>query len=539
MGKSRPDGSSSRSACSDVCLSVGPCLATLRLVRACSSRHHSLFVTLDSSVPKLPTYFYYKHQKKSIRTVQLSTLGAIDSSISNRGLYIPSHRSSLPAIPMKSNVQHSTNISSALPFDIIALIIDNVGDNKDTDVLKKLALVSHSFLQICNKHLFATIDLHDATPGYHVASSKRGFVKLLQSRPDVVKYIRQLTYKVGNLNHSDSFPLQAFLSPPHHPNVDKDDDLLSPTLPNFLRTISRLNSLRIFGSKLDWNTLDSSLTSAFLHLMHLPTVNHIELSCIQNFPLSSLTSVVDLHRLDIFFLSRLNPFEEDGSHEFVVQSGMLPKIREFRTFSSSLLTRKLLHAKTQNGHPAFNFADLRQLTLSYFPEDEQNIRYLLQNAKLLEKLYLRLGYRRNFAGLLSSSARTLKILDLAIPLHKETAPQPLAGLCEELEAMAGHNNKLEALFLEILIDAQKTENFVGSIFQDVGNVLVNPGWSALRQVSFKVAIASHLVSNVVTEKLFNALQSVPDKYLSHLSKLESVALSFSAYVQVAKHVKCD
>ena len=66
-------------------------------------------------------------------------------------------------------------------FDIIALIIDIVGGNNDTNLLKKLVLVSHFFLQICSRHLFATVELHDADPMCHVASSKKGFIKLLES----------------------------------------------------------------------------------------------------------------------------------------------------------------------------------------------------------------------------------------------------------------------------------------------------------------------------------------------------------------------
>ena len=79
-------------------------------------------------------------------------------------------------------------MSPVLPFEIITLIIDIVGENEDTNLLKELALVSHSFLQICSKHLFAVIELDDAC-----LSSKRGFVKLLKSRPEVVEYIRKLT----------------------------------------------------------------------------------------------------------------------------------------------------------------------------------------------------------------------------------------------------------------------------------------------------------------------------------------------------------
>ena len=65
-------------------------------------------------------------------------------------------------------------MSPVLPFDIIALIIDTVGENKDTKLLKELALVSHSFLQICSKHLFATVELYNANPSYHPPIFKEG-----------------------------------------------------------------------------------------------------------------------------------------------------------------------------------------------------------------------------------------------------------------------------------------------------------------------------------------------------------------------------
>ena len=150
--------------------------------------------------------------------------------------------------------------SSVVPFDTIPLIIDIVGENKDIDLLKDLALVSHSFLQICNKHLSATTKLHD-------------------------KYIRKLTYNVSDY---------AWLGRYAPADVDH---ILSPILPNSLKTIPHLDYLEIKVAG-GWNTLDSSLPSALLHLMHLPTiVTHINLSSIYNFPLSSLTPCVDLHHI--------------------------------------------------------------------------------------------------------------------------------------------------------------------------------------------------------------------------------------------------
>ena len=124
-------------------------------------------------------------------------------------------------------------MSLVLPFDIITLIIDIVGENEDTDLLKELSLVSHSFLQICSKHLFATIELDDAAN-----SSKRGFVKLLKSRPEVVKYIRKLKYMFGG-NQPFSVPV------PTSPSCVDDDRLLSFIFPNFLQSIPHLNCLII------------------------------------------------------------------------------------------------------------------------------------------------------------------------------------------------------------------------------------------------------------------------------------------------------
>ena len=399
-------------------------------------------------------------------------------------------------------------MSPVLPFDIIALIIDIVAENEDTNLLKELALVSHSFLQICSKHLFATVELYDADPNYPVASSKKGFVKLLKSRPEVVKYIRKLKYYVGH-------------------NINNDDHLLSPILLNFLPTISRLNYLTITTlctPQLDWKTLESSLTSAFLHLMHLPTINHIDLSYFQKFPLSSLSQSVNLHRLDIFHMTYLYPHEEDDSSEIVVEM-MMPKIRDFRTSSSPLLTTKLLQAKTQDGQSAFNLMDLRQLSISFNEfDDERNIRYLLQNAMLLEIFHLSVFRARSLVGILSLIPRTLKVLDLTVALHyRESAS--LGGLFEELEALAGHN-MLEALSFAFQVDDDETVDSIGSIMQEVEKVLVEPGWSTLRQVSFKIPIGPW--GNSV--ELCEALQSLPDKYLSHLSKLESIAFDYSAYL---------
>ena len=183
----------------------------------------------------------------------------------------------------------------------------------------------------------------------------------------------------------------------------------------------------------------------------------------------------------------------------------------------------LLDVEGQDGRPVFNLADLRQLSICFVIfEDKRNIQRLLEKAKLLERLHLKVDIGQSLVGVLSTSARTLKVLDLTIRLYQYGLP-PLAGLCEELEAMAGHNT-LEVLSFEVLVNSYSTFDSVGSTIQEVGDILVKPGWPALRQVSFKLPVKDCGGCAELTE----ALQFLPDKYLSRLSKLD-VAFNYSAY----------
>ena len=268
--------------------------------------------------------------------------------------------------------------------------------------------------------------------------------------------------------------------------------------------------------------------------MRFPTINHIDLSNIINFPISSLPRSVNLHRLDMDSLSMSN-FDHLG---IVIDLEMILKIREFHTSDSYLSTTQLLHAKMQDGRPAFSFMDLRRLWIFLMEsEDEQNFRYLLQNAKLLEKLHISVFPGQALVGLhdiLSPNARTLKVLSFSVSTVG-LAPLPaLSGLCEELEAMTGHY-MLEALSIEFDIEVgDATVDSVGCDFQKVEKVLVKPGWSSLRQVSFIVTSSIECITPNLTE----AFQSLPGKYLSHLQN-SSLSLSTFQFALSQTHSYSD
>ena len=82
---------------------------------------------------------------------------------------------------------------------------------------------------------------------------------------------------------------------------------------------------------------------------------------------------------------------------------------------------------------------------------------------------------------------------------------------------------LEAITLGIHVAGHETEDFIGSIIQTMEKILVKPGWSTLRQVSFTLLIPYDESST----ELFMLLQFLPDRYLSHLPKIESIAFNYS------------
>ena len=165
--------------------------------------------------------------------------------------------------------------------------------------------------------------------------------------------------------------------------------------------------------------------------MHLPTINNIDLSLIENFPLSSFTPSVNLHQLDIFRVDPSDQIKEDGEPEddgslIFVHSGMMPKLRGFHISDSGLMAKQLLLAKGQDGRPAFNFMDLIRLSIPFAPDPfEGSICIADSECQVncgLEKLHLSVGCGQTLVDLhdvLSLRARTLKVLDLTV-LYEES-----------------------------------------------------------------------------------------------------------------------
>ena len=103
------------------------------------------------------------------------------------------------------------------------------------------------------------------------------------------------------------------------------------------------------------------------------------------------------------------------------------------------------------------------------------------------------------------------------------------------QTKSSQHNMLEALSFEVGVNGYESKDLIGSIIRNVENVLVRPGWPALKQVSLKVSIELPccLYSREKSAEMSEPLQSLPNEYLGPLSQLESIVFNFSASI-----VKC-
>ena len=87
---------------------------------------------------------------------------------------------------------------SRLPLEVLERIIDDVAKYNDDLIdslssIKACALVCHSFLPLCRKHIFASVTLNARHPS---SPTSNDLNHLLSNSPHLAVYIRNLDYHV-------------------------------------------------------------------------------------------------------------------------------------------------------------------------------------------------------------------------------------------------------------------------------------------------------------------------------------------------------
>ena len=172
-----------------------------------------------------------------------------------------------------------------IPQDIIDNVVAAIGDDKD--LLRKCALVSHSFLHPSRKQLFSRIHL----------SSKRNcdrIHQLLVQNAVILSFVRTITLNVYLLTSRRNFERTSLLGILRLPFC---------CLEHFSITAGRTQIL--FRGPYDWNRFSSEMKDALSSIIHLPTLKTLSLYRIQ-MPITFFHRIVHLSTLE---LSSLSPYD--------------------------------------------------------------------------------------------------------------------------------------------------------------------------------------------------------------------------------------
>ena len=230
-----------------------------------------------------------------------------------------------------------------LPLEVVNLIIDDLAKHNDKlSSIKACALVCHSFLLLCRKHIFASVTLNaqqSFSPSLSPTSDDLNH--LLSNSPHLAVYVLNLDYRVNK----NEFVKERILW----------------LLPMFKKLI-KLQSLRISymlsrSDESDW--MSSSERKVLLPLLHFPTLTSISLTNIKNFPIADLAGCVNLKRLEIHSL-KCSP---NGVGTFLEILPPTPAMLERLVINTGNVkpVQLLCDAQRPDGKPIIDFSSLKEI----------------------------------------------------------------------------------------------------------------------------------------------------------------------------------
>ena len=182
------------------------------------------------------------------------------------------------AIPAAMYIM-SKSLAPVLHLDIIENVVDILfnDDAEGLKYVKTFSLTCQSFLPLCKKYIFASIEIQVG----NYRSSRRtdeAFKRLLLETPAIAKYVRHLTIRIIYDRQSKS----------RH------------SFDQVRQRLTRLKSLTISlwrpmkFALTNWNNIPSSMQCSLTNLMHLPTLSRLCLEFIKNFPILDLLTCANL-----------------------------------------------------------------------------------------------------------------------------------------------------------------------------------------------------------------------------------------------------
>ncbi|KJA14244.1 hypothetical protein HYPSUDRAFT_72683 [Hypholoma sublateritium FD-334 SS-4] len=377
-------------------------------------------------------------------------------------------------------------MKTLVPLDDLAHIIDILAVKPDNQSLRELSRTCKFMVPLCRRHLFSSVRLrsNSNTP------KQIGLVHFLSGSPDVACRIKKLSYIVK----------------PHAPSSRQIIDILE-----VLRSQSTsLQSVSLSSESVrcsDWNALQEPTKSLLISLMQLPTVTHLQLRYLKNFPLVALSLCSNLADISVH-----NVFEAPSSSyaDQIITRSKVPTPVSLRIGDFNFAISVLMRPPGPNIiDPIIDFSCLENASFNIcVASDASQMAEILKMVTRLRTLIIDYEDPLQLAGLGSSLAtnayQTLKSVILYLNVDREHF-DPLCGLTLALRQLSGHN-VLEELDVSVLVETDEPCRTDSDDWSDLDTVLTDQSaFRMLRRVTVKLLWYSYQRDEVQVADLLHKL----------------------------------
>lgn len=187
------------------------------------------------------------------------------------------------------------------------------------------------------------------------------FAQLIKDSPAIAHYVRDLLYEVEPAHFADSL------------------------LPSAFQNLTKLRKLNLTGD--DWLAIPSSLRSSLLYLIHLPTIDSLDLGPLPNLCHCELLPCTNVKVLSLCF------YDDDHSRpsETTLPTLLTKPIQPEEIFVDGIGNKfclAMLKTHDSQGNSMLNFNELKEFKLRDIDRlnDLSEVYKLVKNAPYLERI---------------------------------------------------------------------------------------------------------------------------------------------------------
>ncbi|KAF8969611.1 hypothetical protein BDZ97DRAFT_1653631 [Flammula alnicola] len=379
-------------------------------------------------------------------------------------------------------IQQQANSYDTLPLDVFHLIFDVLATESDLETLKSCSLACKILHPLCEKHIFASIDI---VP-YKYPFEERPpvlwqFTALLEGNPKIATYVKTLNLCI------QEYYLEEGSDLPH--TLDQLHNIKSFSL-------SAANDL------LYWKAISQPLLSSLERIIQSSNLIRFDVASVINFPISTFAHSVGLQKLG------LSNIEVSDDSLLLPDTTSTLRLTHFSTTSQSTSAMTLIKSKLPNGLPVFDFSNLSDLSFEIEEDgDAEPAAILLESALKLKTLKCRVSFRTVLPGSLfksihPSSKRTIQELILGFEVMGDNE-DPYHGVCDELKSLAS-TSPIENVEVNVLVLTDYTCATTRECWDKLDGVLTISNFPSLRQVTIHVTIARFTrINDILKNKLLD------------------------------------